>query len=146
MPMRLGPVAAIVAASISLAGCGGHSKAPVLTVSPRQGDPRSELRFMFTAPATSGVSGQIETSYTLSVAGHSRAGCVGFHTAGLPSVTRGRRLTLTLGPAELGGPWCTGAYDAGLEELVRPVCRPGVPCPQFIRVVAVGRATFTIRR
>jgi hypothetical protein len=143
---RAATIMALLVAAVSLGRCGGGSTGPALSVNPRVGNPRSELRFSFIVPVATGVSGQTELDDTLSVAGPFRSGCVGFRTASLPSAARGRLLTVRLGPAELGGPWCAGAYTARVEELARPVCRLGQPCPQFIRVVGVvGRARFTIR-
>lgn len=137
---------ALLAVAVSLAGCGGGWGGPALSVSPRTGTPRSELRFSFIALAATGARAHTQISDTLSVMGQVRAGCVGFHSTSLAPVAKGGRLSVSVGPAELGGPWCTGAYTARVEELARPVCRAGQACPQFIRVVGiVGRTTFRIR-
>ena len=63
------------------------------------------------------------------------------------AVTRGAQGQITLGPAELREPWCTGMYEARLLELSSAHCTGSAPCPQYVRVVGIiGRATFTVHR
>jgi hypothetical protein len=93
------------------------------------------------------VHGTHEISYSLSVVGPERAGCIDAHEAGSPSVARGGQGRITLGPAELQEPWCAGLYVARLLELSSAHCTGSAPCPQYVRVVGIiGRAPFTVRR
>jgi hypothetical protein len=95
----------------------------------------------------SGRHGEGEISYVLSVSGVQRSRCVGEHSAAVTVAHRGQPVDVAVGPAQLGGPWCTGSYAARAEELERPVCRPTQVCPQFIRVMAViGPVRFRITR
>jgi hypothetical protein len=158
------------ALGISIAGCGSSSATPAssrtgsatatatssssagpprsaarLTVSPAVGTTSSVLRFSFTAPASTGRQGDSLISYTLSVRGRPRSGCVGIHGATLPPVRARQMVTSALGPAQLGGSWCPGTFSARVEELESAACGAGQMCPQFIRIVAViGPVSFKI--
>lgn len=122
------------------------SAAPTsLAVSPAHPTNRSPIGFTFTAPTATGIHGASRISYTLSVTGPAGAGCVGVHEAAAPSATRGQRVSVTVGPAQLGAPWCAGGYTARAIELQRAACKGSAPCPQYIRVVGiVARVGFTI--
>ena len=123
------------------------SHAGSLGVSPAAPTTSSEITFSFTAPVATGVHGRHEISYSLSVVGPDRAGCVNAHEAGSPDVARDAQGQITLGPAQLREPWCTGYYIARLLELASAHCTGSAPCPQYVRVVGlVGRARFTVRR
>jgi hypothetical protein len=116
-----------------------------LTVSPTTGSPQSIIHFAFTAPAGAAASGSDQLSAGLSVIGPQKPGCVGLHRQPLSSMPAGQQMSVSLGPAQLGGAWCPGTYTARVEVLARPRCGPGMMCPQFIRVVAMlGPATFKI--
>jgi hypothetical protein len=137
--------------STTSSGAGGGAvvrpRPVTLTVTPRAGAPQTAFRFAFTAPASSGVQGRTALSYSLSVAGPARAGCVAVRSAPVAAVVSGHRSTTTLGPAQLAGRWCAGTYTAKVAELVRPVCATGEACPQFIRLVAIiGPVRFTVTR
>lgn len=170
--IRLRAAAAALLPAVALAGCGGSgsgarpggsgqgagsrstpsntvlSGAPrTLGVAPAHPAPSSELTFTFTAPATTGVRGSHVISYSLSLTGPVRPGCVGAHEAGGSSVQRGARGQITLGPAELHAPWCAGRYSARILELRSAHCTGTALCPQYVSVVAlVARTTFTIRQ
>ena len=115
-----------------------------LTASPATGGPTSNVTFTF-RPRSLAYSGhQIAVTYGLSIHGPVRSGCVGEHAVGVP-VTRLAPESVTVGPSQLGGRWCTGTYTARVEAVARPVCAPGTMCPQFVRIVAsFGPATFKI--
>jgi hypothetical protein len=143
--------------AVLLSGCGARSSATrssaapggtgpsALTISPSVGSARSVIRFRFTAPASTGLRNRTQISYSLSVLGPRRSGCVGRHSAVLPAARAGAAVTAGVGPAQLGGRWCSGTFTARVEELVRPVCTPGTMCPQFIRVASViGPKKFRI--
>jgi hypothetical protein len=117
---------------------------PGLTVSPAVGAPRSVIHFTVTPTYRSGGhSGDISTA--LSVTGPQKSGCIGVHNQGLSAMAPGRQTTVSLGPAQLGGDWCSGAYSARVVVLERPKCGPGQMCPQFIRVLAaIGPVGFRI--
>jgi hypothetical protein len=116
-----------------------------LTVTPAGGHPTSSLRFTLQALTSSGRHGQSQLSYTLGVSGPQGSGCVAEH-ATVVAVTHAQQpVTVSLGPAQLGGRWCAGSYTARVDELARPVCAPAQVCPQFIRVVAaIGPVHFRI--
>jgi hypothetical protein len=134
----------VAAAAVWLAGCGTSSKRG-LSVAPASPKPASVLRFSFTAPDSTGRQGSTQESYTLSVSGPPRRGCVAIHADQLPAITKGQDVTVNVKPSSDGGRWCTGAFTARVVELARPVCAPGTVCPQFVRVVAsVGEVRFKI--
>jgi hypothetical protein len=115
-----------------------------LTVSPTSGTPHSVIRVRFTSPETGARAGT-RISQALSVLGPRHAGCVGMHDEAVPVAPAGQAVVVAVGPAQLGGVWCPGAYSARVEVLARPKCGQGMMCPQFIRVVAVlGPVTFRI--
>jgi hypothetical protein len=116
-----------------------------LTVAPAGGHPTSSLRFTLQAFTPSGRHGQTEVSYALSVTGPQGSGCVAEHSTAVVVPHAQQPVTVSVGPAQLGGRWCTGSYTARVDELARPVCAPAQVCPQFIRVVAsIGPVRFRI--
>jgi hypothetical protein len=151
--------AALVAASL-IAACGAshpgsstQSSSPStphtgsLSVSPAHPRPDSAITFGFTAPVSSGVHGKSEISYSLSITGTVGAGCTSAHEAAPPSVARGAHATVTVGPVQLGKPWCAGAYSARVIELRSAHCTGSAPCPQYIAVVGiVAQTRFTVSR
>jgi hypothetical protein len=132
----------------TICGCGssrsaGSSSSPRLVVSPSPAQTSSEVRFSFTAPVAAGGT----TSYSLSVTGPAGNGCVGAKEAGSPKVAKGATATITLGPSQLGKPWCAGYYTARVFELVRAACKPGTECAQDIRVQGtVATGSFTVKK
>ena len=137
-------MAVVIAAASFAAGCGDSPK-PGLSVTPTSPGPTSSLRFAFTAPASSGRANGIQTAYTLSVNGPDRRGCASVRADALPAIKKDEHVNVTVSPPAHGR-WCTGAFVAQVQELAKPVCAPGAPCPQFVRVVArVGRVRFTIK-
>ncbi len=170
-PMRVPAAgAAVLLAAGAIAGCGGSggsgssgsgtSSAPTtvpttaptshsgsLSVSPAHPTTRSELTFRFTAPAATGVHGSHVISYSLSLVGPDRAGCVGAHETGSPPVADGAQGQIVVGPSQLQAPWCAGLYIGRLLELSSAHCTGSAPCPQYVRVVGlVGRTSFRVRR
>jgi hypothetical protein len=133
--------------SSTTSGPAGPPPAPGsrLTVAPTDGHPTSTVRFTLVAPAASGKHGQAQLSYSLSVSGPQGSGCVAQHESAVDVRSAGQPVTVAVGPAQLGGRWCSGSYAARATELARPVCGPAQVCPQFIRVVAViGPVRFKI--
>ena len=116
-----------------------------LAVTPAVGSPRSVIHFEVTLPYRTGPQGSLEIANALSVVGPQRPGCVGAHQEALPSLPTGQMAGVTVGPSQLGGPWCPGAYTARVEVVARPKCGPGQMCPQFVRLLAVlGPVRFRI--
>jgi hypothetical protein len=116
-----------------------------LSVSPAVGSKQSVMRFSYASPAAAVTQASTQSSSALSIVGPHQTGCVGVHDEAVPSEPAGHTVNVTVGPAQLGGPWCAGTYAARVEVLQRPKCAPGMMCPQFIRVVAVlGPVTFRI--
>lgn len=137
-----------------LAACGtaasthtGSPAAPpaALTVSPAAGPPSTVFQLRFIVPATAHAGAGLRRGFELGVRGPQKAGCVGARSVPVSSAPVGTALDLPLDPAKLGGPWCAGGYTARVDEVERPVCSPGMMCPQFVRVIrTVGRATFRV--
>ena len=163
---RARATAAIAAtAALALAGCGnahshgagcsgqttgptttGAGSAAQLAVSPAQPTTADPITFAFTAPQASGVHGKFRIGYSVSITGPAGNGCVGAHEANVSQAGQGGRASVTVGPAQLGHPWCAGAYTARAFELESAACTGSRPCPQFIRVVGiVARASFSVR-
>jgi hypothetical protein len=75
------------------------------------------------------------------------SGCVAEHSTTVAVTHAQQPVAVSVGPAQLGGRWCTGSYAARVDELARPVCAPAQACPQFIRVVgSIGPVSFRITR
>jgi hypothetical protein len=116
-----------------------------LQVHPQRAGRRSTLTFSFVSPVATGTAGDTETVASLSVSGTIRSGCVGAHAIGLAPLHVGERVAARLGPAQLSGSWCAGAYVARVTELARAACAAGQMCPQFIRLVGlIGEVRFVI--
>ncbi|MBV9818746.1 MAG: hypothetical protein JOZ07_10390 [Solirubrobacterales bacterium] len=160
--MRLRRALTLVPCVVVLAACGGSghhrsttsTSAPPpprppttarLAVAPATPRPTSTVRFDFVAPRSTGIGAGGDISYLLSIVGPQRGGCVSAHSAGPPRALAGRRTTVALGPAQLGGPWCAGEWTARVFELERAACEQGQICPQYVRVVGiVARANFRV--
>jgi hypothetical protein len=149
----------VCAAVVLLVGCGSsHPRSPpantvpesgrgTLKVSPAQPGTHSTVAFGFTAPVSSGVHGTYVIQYSLSITGTGASGCVAAHEAVAGRAAAGDTATITVGPSQLGRPWCAGLYSARVIELQRAHCTDGAPCPRYIRVVRiVARTTFELRR
>jgi hypothetical protein len=138
-------VVATIVGAASVAGCGGSSANQGLTVSPQHPRASSTLTFSFTAPTRAGVVGKVIDSFSLSVTGPAGANCKGSgEQAGSP-VAKGATAHIALGPTQLGANWCAGAYTARVFEIQRPYCKPGVLCPQYVRVAGiVAKTSFSI--
>ena len=156
-------VRAVVAAATALviAGCGGgsppqshttstpadpvpQSGAP-LTISPANPTTADPIDFSFTAPVAAGPDGKFRIGYSVSITGPAGNDCVGTHEASVAQVGRGATATVTVGPPQLGHPWCAGGYTARAFELQSANCTGSKPCPQFVRVVGiVARTSFTV--
>jgi hypothetical protein len=103
------------------------------------------MHFAVTPSSRAGAQGSEDISIVLSVMGPQKAGCVGVHEQGLSALPPGQKTDVSLGPAQLGGTWCPGTYNARVEILERPKCGQGMMCPQFIRVLAaIGPVSFRI--
>jgi hypothetical protein len=136
--------------STTVTGSGTVTASPppgggTLTVTPSTGSTHSVLHFTFTsAHRVASQSGDL-VSQALSVTGPQKNGCVGIHQQAVPMTVGGQPMTVALGPAQLGGAWCPGSYEARVEVVERPKCGAGMMCPQFIRVAAViGPVSFKI--
>ncbi len=138
-------IAAMIAGAVLVTGCGGSSASKGLTLSPQHPHPSSNLRFSFTAPTRAGIVGKVIDSYSLSVTGPAGANCKGSaERAGSP-VAKGATEQISLGPAQLGANWCVGPYTARVFEIQRPYCKPGVVCPQYVRVAGiVAKTSFSV--
>jgi hypothetical protein len=138
------PLATIAAAAV-LAGCGGSSSNQGLAVSPQHPHASSTVTFSFTAPTRAGVVGKVIDSFSLSVTGPAGANCKGSVERPGPPVAKGATAEIAVGPAQLGANWCVGPYTARVFEIQRPYCKPGVLCPQYLRIAGiVAKTSFSI--
>jgi hypothetical protein len=159
MSPRGAPAVALAAAALLVAGCGSsHSHADsgqpantvpantaTIDVSPAHPVTTDPVTFAFTAPQATGVQGKDRLSYSVSITGPSGSGCEGAHEAAISQAGKGGTASVTVGPSQLGNPWCAGAYTARALELESAACTGSAPCPQFIRVVGiVARASYTV--
>lgn len=116
-----------------------------LAVVPRRGRPATTFHLSFRAPDSGGAHAGLDHAYALSVLGSRGSGCVSTHEQIVPVTTQGQTVTVAVGPAQLHGDWCRGAYVARVSEEVRPVCKTGQVCPQFVRIAAIlGPVRFTV--
>jgi hypothetical protein len=107
--------------------------------------PSSTVTFSFTAQRGAGAHGKVNVSYVVQILGPHRAGCVGSHTAAVPTAVAGHPTHVVLGPGQLGAKWCAGAYTARTQEFERPVCKAGQECPMYVRLVGtVATVAFRI--
>ncbi|MFZ0091590.1 MAG: hypothetical protein WAL63_18935 [Solirubrobacteraceae bacterium] len=167
-PQRRAPATLITAlglalAAASVAGCGSGGEtvssrpsgsspsatstasASGLAIAPAVAAATSIVRFSFVAATSAGRHGSTTTAYALAVTGTPRTGCVARHSAAIPAVRGGERVTVALGPSGLGGPWCPGTHTARVTEFARAACSAGEACPQFIRIVTVfGPVSFRV--
>jgi hypothetical protein len=156
---RASTVALGAAVALALAGCGSSqahhgsggsantvpSSQAQLRVSPARPTTTDPITFAFTAPEATGVHGTFQISYSVSITGPSGNGCAGAKEATVAQAGKGGTASVTVGPGELGSPWCAGTYSARALELQSAACKGTAPCPQYIRVVGiVARASFTV--
>jgi hypothetical protein len=136
---------AIVVAAV-IAGCGGSSSSHKgLTVDPSNPHPSSTITFGFVAPTRAGIVGKVIDSYSLSVTGPAGAMCKGSEEVAGTPIAKGATEHIQVGPAQLHGNWCVGSYTARVFEIQRPYCKPGIVCPQYVRVAGiVARASFSV--
>jgi hypothetical protein len=135
----------IAAASVAGCGSGSSSASKGLTISPQHPQSNSTVTFSFTAPIRAGIVGKVIDSYSLSVTGPAGADCKGSDERAGSPVARGATEQIVLGPTQLGSKWCVGPYTARVFEIQRPYCRPGVLCPQYVRVAGiVAKTSFSI--
>jgi hypothetical protein len=139
-------LAAVVAVSAySLASGGSGTVQPALIVGSAGVSPTSAVKLSFRSAAPSGHLGALLVDYTLSVAGPVRSGCVGLHSEQLPAARKGAVASIKLTPAGLGGRWCAGTFTARVVETQRPFCKPGMMCPQFVRLIGtVAKTSFRV--
>ena len=149
-------VTAIAAAAL-VAGCGGPLRLrlrlppPLRATASRSArnirTPSSNITFSFTAPTRAGIVGKVIDSYSLSVTGPAGANCKGSHEQPGSNVAKGATENISVGPAQLGANWCVGPYTARVFEIQKAYCKPGVVCPQYIRVAGiVAKTSFSISR
>ena len=154
MSRRLRAFAAAIVSAIAvaalLAGCGGGSSSSTsaagsLAVTPQHPQASSTITFSFIAPTRAGVDGKVINSFSLSVTGPAGANCKGSdERAGSPAA-KGATAQISVGPKQLGANWCVGPYTARVFEIQRPYCKPGVECPQYVRVAGiVAKTSFSI--
>jgi hypothetical protein len=138
---------ALFAAAVLIAGCGSSSRSGGggLTVTPAKPHATSNITFSFTAPTRAGIVGKVIDSFSLSVTGPAGANCKGSHEQPGSPVAKGATERISVGPAQLGANWCVGLYTARVFELQQAYCKPGVLCPQYVRLAGtVAKTSFTI--
>ncbi len=142
----LAGVVAVPALSVAIAV--SPTAAPLVTVKPATGSPRTRFRVSFRAPQPTGPYRTSQRRYVLSADGPQRGSrCVHDAAGQLPAAGGGARLTLTLNPAKLGGAWCVGTYRGRIDEIQTPACPYREVCPAYVLFVGtVGKFSFRVER
>jgi hypothetical protein len=121
------------------------SPAAGLSVMPSTGAPTTVFKLQFVVPSGAEAGSGSRTSFELGVSGPQQSGCLAARSVAVPAGAPGTTVHIALDPAQLGGRWCAGTFHARVDEVQRPVCAPGMMCPQFLRVIGtVGRTTFRV--
>ena len=139
---------ALAAAALLVATAWAAGAVPTVAVhvSPPTGLPSTKFTISFRTSDRTGVHGALARRDELmgAVARHS-SGCVSSFDASAPVGGAGTVIRVVVGPARLGGQWCTGRWSGRIEELETPVCKAGQACPQFIILRGViGHFAFTV--
>jgi hypothetical protein len=147
----------VVLAQLSVAAAGGmFAIAAVSTpigspvqVVPTAGGPRTVFLLRFMAPDRTGIEGAMQRFdfVGVSAAGTgTRRGCLtGIHLQ-LPAASKGSLVRIQLPDRVHRTGWCPGVYRGAISEYERPVCRPGKPCPTYVRLLRrIGRFTLTVQ-
>jgi len=142
-------LASVLAAAVALvASTWAAAAVPTVAVrvSPPTGVPSTTFTISFHTPDRTGRHGALARHDELMVAvAHHGSGCVGSFDTTTPDGGAGALIRVVLGPARIGGHWCTGRWSGRIEELEAPICKPGSACPQFIILRGViGRFTLTV--
>jgi hypothetical protein len=75
----------------------------------------------------------------------SSSGCTASGGQTVVSARARARVTASLSATDYAHGWCPGTYHGTIDELQRPVCSPGAPCPQHIVLLhALGRFSFRV--
>jgi hypothetical protein len=116
-------------------------------VHPHAGNRQTTFAVTLTAGDDLGVHGVVQSGYRIEVTSD-RRGCAGTGV-GLPSATKGQRLTVRLAPPR--GGWCRGRFSGVLLFQRGPYCptpapgQPPRPCPLFpTQELDVGRFAFRV--
>ena len=118
-------------------------------VSPRSGSTKTHFVVSFRAGVSTGRSGTLVRSYSVSATAGKRAGCRWTGSATAPAAARGALVRVTLTPGTRSA-WCAESYqgEVVLSQTVR--CGPPtaqIACPQIeIRPLVVGTFSFRVTR
>jgi hypothetical protein len=139
---------ALAATTVLVLTAWAAAAVPTVTVrvSPSTGLPSTRFTISFRTSDRTGVHGSLARRDELmgAVARHG-SGCVSSFDASAPAGAAGTLIRVAVGPARIGGHWCTGRWSGRIEELETPVCKQGQACPQFIILRGViGHFAFTV--
>ncbi len=138
----------LAAAALLVASAWAAAAVPTVAVrvSPAAGVPSTTFTISFHTPDRTGRHGALDRHDELMTAvAHHGSGCVSSFDASAPVGAAGTLIRVVVGPARIGGHWCTGNWSGRIEELETPVCKQGQACPQFIILRGViGHFAFTV--
>jgi hypothetical protein len=140
-------VAALAIANVpALAARTHHARRLAITVSPAAGSSSATFAVSFrTRDAASAATGRYYTVDATGPAGGSSA-CGASGERSVTSTRAHARVTVMLSAAGSAHHWCSGTYRGTVEELQRPVCAAGTPCPQYIILLRrLGRFSFRVQ-
>jgi hypothetical protein len=134
-----------LAAGTLLASAGAAStqvKKPMVT--PATGQPRGVFHLSFTAPRPTGAVNGLQSSIAITADGPAgTSGCLATVDRGATATSGGEIIDVTLSPGRRS--WCPGHFHGKVSEEGRPICKPTVPCPQFIELTPIGAFSFVVR-
>jgi hypothetical protein len=117
-----------------------------LVVMPATGTPsaRFVVEFTTTGSTVSGISGGAIRTIELRATGSGRANACTNRVALAVSAPAPGLQRVTLSPGSGRARWCAGAFRGSVTETIRPVCHPGVVCPQYIAVTTIGTFSYKV--
>ena len=148
--MRCRPCHVLLAGVMSvmaLAVGSAQASTPRLPVKPSHGVSTTHFVLRFVVANGSGVNGSMRNEYVVRATDSDQGqGCVVGGSWSVPPAKPHTRVRVILNPEKLGGKWCAGTFHGTVEDILTPVCRPRVECPQFIALLRVGHFTFRVGR
>jgi hypothetical protein len=137
-------VALLVTLPVAVA-CAAQNR---VSLKPSTGSPTTRFAVHFRSPDRTGTVGSQHRTDVLTASGPKPAprGCVSRVSLRLAPVPKGRRATVTLNPARLGGGWCPGRFTGRITERVTMLCASQRTCPPAPAGRTVARFSFRVKR
>jgi hypothetical protein len=152
MRSRAGRWLVVITAIGVAAGASGVAGAQVplggkkLTVTPARGGSSTRFVVQFSTAYRTGTTASEIRAIEVRVSGPRGAarGCTDSPTVPVSVRVPGLQ-RVTLSPGAPRARWCLGTFSGSVEETIRPNCRPGLACPQFIAIEPLGTFSFVVR-